>query len=208
MTAEHVVECLLDPDSLSCLEALVSEASVHLPSRGGIWVATFTGETGRQVWKSTGQRERTAALALAQEWEREAHAKRAIAGPPPRKETVRVRSGSPERQGGLLSQKEVATLLKISERAVRSIERRALEKLRRHPALRQFWQEWTGGNLEEANSRPDWRLNSVEADALLALAQTPFERHVVLKLLRIAGDALSSSPKPTARCANTRITSL
>jgi hypothetical protein len=66
-------------------------------------------------------------------------------------------------------------------------------------ALRQFWLEWEGGNLEEAAPRPDWRLNWVEADALLALAQTPFERHVILKLLRIAGNALLPARKPTAR---------
>jgi hypothetical protein len=185
MTTERIVECLLD-DRLACLEALVREASVHLPRRGTKWVAAFADETGKQVWKSTGQRERTTALALAQEWEREARAKRATAGPPPRKGTVRVRPGSPEHQGGLLSQKEVAALLRISERAVRAIEKRAFEKLRRHPALRQFWREWKGGDLDEAAPRPDGRLNWVEADALLALAQTPFERHVILKLLRIA----------------------
>jgi len=117
---------------------------------------------------------------------REARAKRAAAGPPPRKGTVRVRPGSPEHQGGLLSQKEVAALLRSSERAGRAIEKRAFEKLRRHPALRQFWREWKGGDLDEAELRPNGRLNWVEADALLALAQTPFERHVVLKLLRIA----------------------
>src|SRR5262249_36564552 len=149
---------LLDPDTLACLEALVHEASVHLPPRGTKWVATFTDETGRQVWKSTGQRERSAALAQAQEWEREARAKRAAAGPSARKATVRVRPGSPERQGGLLSQKEIAALMKISERAVRSIERRALRKLRNHPALRQFWREWEGSEIEETASVSDWRL--------------------------------------------------
>jgi len=66
MTAERIVECLLD-DRLACLEALVREASVHLPRRGSKWVAAFTDETGKQVWKSTGQRERTTALTLAQE---------------------------------------------------------------------------------------------------------------------------------------------
>ena len=50
MTAERIVECLLD-DRLACLEALVRKASVHLPPRGTKWVAAFADETGKQVWK-------------------------------------------------------------------------------------------------------------------------------------------------------------
>jgi hypothetical protein len=197
MTAERVVELLLDLDSFACHETLVHEASVHLPRRGKVWVATFTGEAGEQVWKSTGQRDRAAALRLAKEWEREARAKRAAAGPPPRKWTVRVRPGSPERQGGLLSQTEVAALLKISERAVRSLEVRALRKLRNHPALRQFWREWQGRDIDEGAPSTACQLSRAEEEAILALAQTPFERHVVVKVLGIAG--LPPGRKPSVR---------
>jgi hypothetical protein len=101
----------------------------------------------------------------------------------PKKPTIRVRAGSAERAVGLLSQKEVAVLLKISERAVRAIERRAFDKLRRHPALREFWGEWQG--IEEANPQGDWQLSSAEVIALLGLARTSVERDLLIKLIGV-----------------------
>jgi len=45
--------------------------------------------------------------------------------------------------------------LGLSVRAIREIERRAFEKLRRHPALRRFWREHTGGGVEESAASHD-----------------------------------------------------
>ena len=77
--------------------------------------------------------------------------------------------------------------MKISERAVREIERRAFEKLRRHPALTEFWREWTTGELEEAalGDKTQWTLTGAEIAALYALARTPAERHALAKLLKL-----------------------
>ncbi|MHC1766163.1 MAG: sigma factor-like helix-turn-helix DNA-binding protein [Verrucomicrobiia bacterium] len=189
MDAQLVVECLLDLDRLACIKALLGEASVHLPPRGTLWIATFTDETGRQVWKSTGHRDRTAAQAVADEWAAEAKRKRTVQGGPPRKPTIRVRPGSGEHAQGLLSQSEVAALLRISERTVREIERRAFEKLRNHPALRRFWREWQTGKVGEAIVPPtaEWDLSTSEITALLSLARMQIERHALMKLIAFTG---------------------
>ena len=103
----------------------------------------------------------------------------------PPKVTIRVRPGSAEKQLGCLSQKEVATILRISERAVREIERRAFDKLRRHPALKNFWREWQTGEIKETASRvsKQWTLSRAEVVAVYALAGTPGERQALRKLL-------------------------
>src|SRR5437867_10512619 len=145
MTAEMIVECLLDP--------LLVEATVRRPPRSRIWVAVFTGpQSGTQVWRSTGLRDRDAALALAREWEAEARQQRAMSGAP-RKPTMRVRRGSGEAAAGLLNQEEVAALLGLSVRAIRNVERRAIEKLRR--ALRRFCREHVTGDVEETSASHD-----------------------------------------------------
>jgi Sigma-70, region 4 len=74
---------------------------------------------------------------------------RASQGALPRRPTIRVRPGSAERELGLLTQKEVAAIMGVSERAVRAIERRAPGKLRNHPKLRPFWVEYTGKRLDD-----------------------------------------------------------
>ena len=62
MTPRRIVDFLLDQP--------LHEASVRLPPRGTRWIAVFTGPVpGQQVWRSTGLRDRHAALALAKEWE-------------------------------------------------------------------------------------------------------------------------------------------
>src|ERR1035437_6129792 len=150
MGPHEIVEILIRADGSVSARRLV-EVSVHLPARGSRWVAAFRDETGRQVWRTTGLREKGAALALAQEWEATAKRKREAHGALPGQPVVRVRAGSAERQLGWLTQREVAMILKISERSVREIERRAFDKLRRHPALRDFWREYRTGEVEESS---------------------------------------------------------
>lgn len=105
-----------------------------------------------------------------------------------RKPTIRVRPGSGERGLGLLTQREVAVILRISERAVRSIEKRAFDKIRRHPAMRDFWHEWTGGEIKETDA---WALTNAEVAAVYALARSPAEQQALCKLL----SALRLSPQ-------------
>src|SRR5262245_8723857 len=115
MTPKKLVEYLLDEQ--------LFEATVRRPPRSRIWVAVYTGaEPGRQVWRSTGESDYSAALAKARKWEAEARRERAASGGLTRKPTIRVRRGSEEAAAGRLSQEEVATLLGISVRAVRAIE--------------------------------------------------------------------------------------
>lgn len=163
------------------------EASVHLPRRGQRWIASFRNEQGRQQWKSTGLTDKSAALLIAQEWEAAARRKRGTAPETPRKALVRAR-GSGEGDTGLFTQKEVAAILKISERCARATERRAIDKLRRHPALRQLWREWMSGEIGEGtHPRPAWTLNSAEVAAVYDLAQTPVERELLRRLFVYAG---------------------
>jgi hypothetical protein len=123
---------------------------------------------------------------LAKEWETEAKRRRMTQGAPPRKPTIRVRAGGAEQAVGLLSQAEVAAVLRISTRAVREAERRAFDKLRR--ALRGFWREYQTGEVAEAAlSTPSaWALSPSEVVAVYALAQTPFEQRALRKLLALA----------------------
>src|ERR1035437_7864275 len=116
--------------------------------------------------------------------------KRATQIAPPRKPTVRGRRGSAEYEVGLLSQVEVAPFMHISERAVRDIERRAFDKIRRHPGLRAFWSERLTGEVEEAASQAlaDWALTRAEIDAVYGLARTPEERQALSKLLAFTQD--------------------
>jgi hypothetical protein len=185
MTARELVEVLVESDEPLNIEALLDEASVYLPRRGSRWVATFRDESGRQIWRTTGLTNRAAALGQARKWEAGAKRRRAAQGPGPRKPTIRVRAGSAEQAIGLMTQREVAAIMRISERAVREIERRAFEKLRRHPALKQFWREWMTGEVEEAalGSPEPWTLSFSEIDAIYALARTPEEQQALRKLL-------------------------
>jgi hypothetical protein len=186
MEPHDIVEFLISADGPVSARRLV-EVSVHLPRRGTRWVASFRDATGRQVWRSTGLREREPALALGQQWEQEAKRKRAAHGALPRKPVVRVRPGSGERERGLLSQREVGMILNISTRTVREIERRAFDKIRRHPALRDFWREWTTGEIKETTLRASAQraLSRAEIDAVFALAKTPAERQALRKLFAL-----------------------
>ncbi len=188
MRPDEIVDVLIETESPRCARGLI-EATVHLPSRSGRWVATFRDGTGRQLWRATGSRNRRKALALAKEWEREAKRKRAAQGAGPRKPIMRVRPGSGEQELGLLSQREVGLIMKISTRTVREIERRAFDKIRQHPALRDFWREWTTGEVREATSRAStaWALSQAEIAAVYGLARTPIERQALTKLFTLIG---------------------
>jgi len=171
-TAKDIVEILLDG-------AHLCEATVHRPRRGSIWVATYTGAAGGQVWRSTGLTDRAEALLLARRWEAQARAERAKAGRSIRKPALRVRHSGSSSGAGLLTQDEVALLLNISERAVRKAEHSALAKLRRHPLLRHVWEEYLTGTLDEE----DLRLTAAEIQALFSLARSPIESQLMEKIL-------------------------
>ena len=176
--AEMIVEYLLDSELV--------EATVRRPPRGRRWVAAYTGvEPGKQVWRSTGLTGRTAALALARRWEAEARRQRAASSALARKPTIRVRRGSAEAAAGLFSQKEVAALLGLSVRAIYNVERRAFEKVRRHPNFHRFWREYITGEIEEQPLKEAGEavLSDSEVAALMALARTPTERRALVKLL-------------------------
>lgn len=182
MVALRIAEILLAGDGQTCARSLI-EASVHLPKRGKRWVATFRDGSGRQLWKSTGLIDRGAALALARSWEEEARHNRPVQGERP---PTRLRLSGSTNGPGLFTQREVALLLRISERAVREIERRAMEKLRRHPALQALWREWVKGEMKETiQSTAQWELSASEITAVYNLARTDAERQLLAKMMTI-----------------------
>ena len=168
----------------------IIEASVHRPRRGKLYVASFRDETGRQRWQRTGLSNRKAALILAQELEDQARRRRGLGSRHQQKALVRVTAGGGTGTEGLFTQREVAALLRISERAVRHIERQAIEKLRRHPDLKAIWQEWVKGPIKEGVvPGANWELSPSEIAALYGLAQTPAERALLRRLLVWIGAA-------------------
>ncbi len=175
--ARHIVTVLLEEEPQS--EFSIMEVTVYRPRRSTIWVATFTGPMGGQIWRTTGVANRAEALRLAKQWEQEARIKRAQMGIA-RKLGIRVRSSDPTAALGL-SQKEVARILHMSERAVRAVEARAFRKLRRHPALRQLWREYFGRELAEES----WRLTPAEITALFDVAVAAEEIDLIEKVVRI-----------------------
>ena len=200
MNAEKIVTVLLDATARVPTRRML-EASVRLPPRGHKWLAVYTGvEPGKQVWRSTGRTDRNAALAQAMAWEKEARRQRAKLGLKPRRPSIRVRRRLADPSGQLsggaepLSQREVAMIMKISERAVRTIERRAINKLRRHPALREFWAEFaTGRRMEKLglDEAEGIELTPAEIAALFGLARTEEEMQALRRLLVWAGAAPS-----------------
>ena len=177
--AEEIVGALLGDKPLA--EVPVSEASVHRPTRSRIWVASFTGPQGGQVWRSTGIADREQALLVARKWEAEARAQRARSGRSPRKPIVHLQQRELGNEPGLLTQREVGLLLGISQRSVRRLERSAIAKLRRHPMLREVWQQYLAGELEEGQAV----LTRAEVEALFGLARTLEEQLLIQKLLRL-----------------------
>jgi hypothetical protein len=163
-------------------QVLLSEAPVRLPARGTRWIAAFQGpRPGQQIQKSTGLTNRSAALKLARQWEAEAKAERQ-ARKWPRKPTIRGRGNE-----GWLTQQEVAALMGLSVRAVYEIERRALEKLRTNPRLREFWSEYVGGAaIEEEHDS----ISTQEIAALIQLCRSRLEQSALqtaVKLILMSG---------------------
>jgi DNA-binding CsgD family transcriptional regulator len=194
MTAIQFAEILLAPDAPNA--RCVIEASVHLPHRGKIWRASFRDETGRQRWRSTGTTDRSAALALAKQWEEEARRKRGPGLRPPEKALIRAVGGGSKADTALFTQREVALIMKISERAVRNIERRAVAKLRRNPVLKALWREWSRGEIEEQLvATSHWKLTPPEIAAVYALAHTSMEREVIRKLMALIGSSTDAESR-------------
>ncbi len=194
MTARTIIDELLARRQIA--RGLV-EATVRLPPRGHRWVAVYTGvEPGKQVWRSTGLTDRNAALVQAKKWEAEAKRQRAALGLKPRPAIIRVRRrgavawATDEPVVGPLSQRDVSLFLQISERAVRSIEKRALGKLRADPRLRELWREWMTRSTAEEPELAEGQnaaLAASEIAALLGLARTAEERRTLEKLLAWLG---------------------
>jgi hypothetical protein len=164
--AERIVQVLLEEPAV---DNPLAEASVHKPKRGRVYMAVFTGPRGGQIWRSTGRKDREQALVLARQWEAQARSQRARAGLADKKPSWRVRRPASSTGICLLSQREVGMLLNLSERAVRQIERRAFEKLRSHPLMRQIWQQYLAGELEEHRAT----LSKEEVEAVSNMARTP-----------------------------------
>jgi hypothetical protein len=175
--ASRIARLLLDESSV--VDVIVCEASVHRGKRSRIWVASFTGPAGGQVWRSTGVVSRAKALLLAKRFEAQARAQRSAAGLPTSRPMLRNKETG--KGGETLSQREIAIFLGISERAVRLVERRAFKKLFNHPSLRQVWRQYLAGELEEG----EWNLTTDEVRALFKLARTAREWLLLKKVLRI-----------------------
>jgi hypothetical protein len=176
--ASRIARLLLYEPSVAA-DGIVCEASVHRGKRSLVWIATFTGPAGGQVWRSTGLVNRAKALWLAKRWEREARAQRSV--------TSRLAAMPilPNKETGKgvkpLSQREVATLLGISERAVRLVERRAFQKLLNHPLLRRAWRQYLAGELDEHQTS----LTTQEIGALFKLVRSTQEWLVLEKVTRL-----------------------
>ncbi len=72
-------------------------------------------------------------------------------------------------------------MLRVSERTIRAIEKRAMAKVRSR--LKRLWQQYLNGELEE----DELSLTPEEIDALFSLTRTREERQVLAKVLRLIG---------------------
>jgi transcriptional regulator with XRE-family HTH domain len=171
---------------------LLGEATVRLPPRGRRYIGIFTGpEPGQQIAHSTGLMDRRAALALVRRWEADALRQRKA-----RWKAGRASPSPPGRLPGL-TQAEVATVMGLSQRAVRSIEQRAIRKLRNHPLLRQLWAEFESAPAS-ASVQESLDLTGEELVALFGLAETSQERRALRKVLA-ALRGIGERPPPNPR---------
>ncbi len=161
-------------------EGYVCEAGVYLGSRSRVYTAHYTGSRGGPVWRSTGLRDYRAALKLAQEWETAARVERIKLRLGTRKAATRVRV-SPAAVPIGFTQEETAAIMGLSVRAVGTIERRAIEKLRANALLRDLWRQYTTGELGEAYSA----LEPNEVLALFDLCATAEEIKLIEKIVRL-----------------------
>lgn len=170
MKAVELVNQLLDD-----FEPRLVEASVRLPPRGRVWIASFTGALpNERITRSTGVTDKAMALEIARQWEAEQRERRKALA------SQNLLPSRPKVEPGGLTQAEVAAVLRMSTRAVRNVEKRALAKLSRHPALRELWREYAGHVVENSEIP---MLSREEVTALLGLARTPFELETLRKLL-------------------------
>jgi len=176
--AQQIVQILLGEESV---ESHLLEASIHRPERSRVWQAAFTAATGGQTWRSTGLTNRDQALLVAKKWEAEARAERARLGGTVKRPVWRVRGPASDTGIGPLTQRETALFLGMSERAVREAERRAIQKLRQHPLMREIWQDYLSAELDEEYLL----LTQDEIEALFNLARTPEEQRLVRKVLAL-----------------------
>jgi len=177
--AGHIVNFLLEEKPQNV--ALVIEASLHRSARSRVWNAVFTGPGGGQVSRSTGLTDRDQALLIARKWEAKARAERARLGTTSRKPILRAGQSRSAAGVSMLTQQEVAQLLHMSERGVREVERRAFRKIRNHPLMRQIWQKYLSGELDEHQPT----LTQDEIEAVFHVARTPEEWSFLLKVLRL-----------------------
>jgi hypothetical protein len=140
MSVHELIGILLEEDDPPATWALI-EASVHLGTRSKTFTASFRGPDGEPIWRSTGLTDREKALALARQWEKEVAPKVRQ----PKQPVGHLKAGG-------LTHQEIASILRVSERTVRKDEKSAMRKLRNHPALRQIWKEWLGGQIEESTA--------------------------------------------------------
>jgi hypothetical protein len=187
MTPQQLVKLMLASDNAVSTASLMAEASVHLPRRGTRWIASFRNEFGRQQTKTTSRTEYLEALAIARQWEAEARKRRTPQSNPPKGASFRVAPGSSERDLGCLTQREVAAIMNLTERGVRQIEKRAIEKLRRHPAFGHLWRQYLAGELDESVFAPSMgsSLSADEVAVLITLTSGPFERRALHKAVLI-----------------------
>jgi hypothetical protein len=151
---------------------------------------------GGNRWRSTGTTDRKVALALAKQWEEEARRKGGAGPCSPQKALIRVTGGNGQADPEPFTQREVAMIMQISERAVRNIERRAIAKLRQNPVLKALWREWNQGEIEEGFlSRGDWNLTPGEVAAVYDLAQTPAEREAIRKMMALIGSTTDAEAR-------------
>ena len=77
--------------------------------------------------------------------------------------------------------------MKISERAVRQTEKRALAKLRAMPAFRKIAREYFGRDIGENLNADATVLNDSDVAALLGLAKNALERKLLIRVLHLVG---------------------
>ncbi len=177
--ANQVIKELLEDGPLTRMPLL--EATVHRSRGSRIFVATFTGPQGGQVWRTTGSTDYELAMKKAKTWEARARRQRTSLGRTATQPRTRVSRPATAGGRGPLTQQQVARVLRMSVRAVRETERRAFWKLRNHPELKQLWQRYVYGDLDEAC----WVLTPTEIEALFDVARTSDELLLIEKILGI-----------------------
>ncbi|HLH54216.1 MAG TPA: sigma factor-like helix-turn-helix DNA-binding protein [Verrucomicrobiae bacterium] len=173
--ANLLVKIMIEADPIR--EIFLGEASVHRSHRSKIFTAAFTGPFGGTIWRTTGTPDRLTAMRKARYWEKQARIQRAKLGSDAKK--LPLRADLIKGEG--LTQEQVARVLRMSIRGVRQVERRALLKLKNHPAIRQLWREYSTGSLDEGS----WNLSNEEIKALFDLCINAEELYLVQQIVHV-----------------------